>query len=61
MIQWIGARLREKSTWLGLILIGGAVAAGPLGFAYADVKDAALVLFGAAAVGGGLVVKQDGE
>ena len=46
MKAWLRARLREKSTWLGLVLVGGSVLAGPLGFAYADLKDAALVFFG---------------
>ena len=60
--SWAKARLKEKSTWLGLALIAGSVAAGPLGFAYADLKDAVLVLF----VGGGLVAaptsgKQEGD
>lgn len=48
--KWARARLREKSTWLGLVLIAGAVAAGPLGFAYADLKDAVLVLFAGSAL-----------
>jgi hypothetical protein len=53
---WAKARLKEKSTWTGLVLIAGAVAAGPLGFAYADLKDAALVFF----AGSGLVAADTG-
>ena len=49
---WLKARLRERSSWTGMALIVGAVAAGPLGFAYADLKDAALLFLG----GSGLVV-----
>ncbi len=54
--SWAKARTKEKSTWLGLILIVGAVAAGPLGFAYADLKDAVLVMF----AGSGLVAANTG-
>jgi hypothetical protein len=54
--SWAKARLKEKSTWMGLILIVGAVAAGPLGFAYADLKDAVLLMF----AGSGLVVANTG-
>lgn len=61
--SWARARLKEKSTWTGLMLIAGAVAAGPLGFAYADLKDAVLLLFaGSALVGadtGGGKAKED--
>lgn len=53
---WASARLKERSTWMGLLLIAGAVAAGPLGFAYADLKDAVLVFF----AGSGLVVAPTG-
>lgn len=53
---WAKARMKERSTWLGGILIVGAVAAGPLGFAYADLKDAVLVMFG----GLGLVAANTG-
>ncbi len=54
--KWAQARLKEKSTWTGIVLIVGAVAAGPLGFAYADLKDAVLLMF----AGSGLVVANTG-
>jgi hypothetical protein len=47
-MDWMKARMRERSTWAGLILLVGSLLAGPLGFSYADFKDAVLVaLFGA--------------
>lgn len=54
-MKWIRARLREKSTWAGLVLVAGAIAAGPLGFAYTDLKDAVLILLG----GGALIATPD--
>ena len=45
---WLKARLRERSSWTGMALIVGAVAAGPLGFAYAELKDALLLMAGGA-------------
>lgn len=64
--SWARARLKEKSTWTGLILIAGAVAAGPLGFAYADLKDAVLIFFAGSALvgantGGGTGKEGDDE
>lgn len=52
IIAWLKARAKERSTWAGIILLVGAVAAGPLGFSYADLKDAVMVaLFGAGLMG----------
>ena len=52
MINWIKSRLNERSTWAGIALIAGSVLTGPLGFSYADFKDAVLAaLFGIGLVG----------
>ena len=59
--RWLAARARERSTWLGLGLIAAAMAGPQLGFAYADLKDGALVLFGLASVGGGLAAHPEGR
>lgn len=60
MMAWMKARAKERSTWAGLILLGGAVAAGPLGFSYTDLKDAVMVaLFGAGLMG--LNTTKDGQ
>lgn len=57
--NWVAARARERSTWLGLGLIAAAVTAPRLGLAYADLKDGALILFGLASVGGGLAAHRE--
>ena len=59
IFAWLLARLRERSTWLGLTLIAAAIAAPRLGIAYADMKDGALVLFGLASLGGGLAAHRE--
>ena len=49
LIAWLRARLGEASTWLGLALVVASLLANRLGYDYADVKDALMLL------GGGLV------
>ena len=49
MIKYIRARLSERSTWAGAIVLVAAFASGPLGLSYADVKDA--VIFGVLGAG----------
>ena len=49
MMNWIKARAKERSTWAGAIVLVAAFASGPLGFSYADVKDA--VIFGVLGAG----------
>ena len=60
MKTWLRARLREKSTYAGIALVLGAVLAGPLGYSYADLKDAILAaMFGVGLMGANTTKEQE--